>query len=216
MNILIIEDEDIIRDGISEFLIDNGYDVWTSSDGKEGLSKFYEQEFHLIILDIIMPQMNGTDVVQEIRKSSQIPIIMLTALSDEKTQAQCFDIQAADYISKPFSLLILLKRIEALIRRHYPAQNIWTYKEAKVDFTAWTATYQGKDALVKPKEIKLLAILLQHKGQTLSREQILNLIWQDEEAPYDRVIDVYIKNLRKKLHLDCINTIKGVGYKIVI
>ena len=107
-----------------------------------------------------------------------------------------------------------MKRIEALLRARYKTENIWKYKDAVVDFSGYRATYLGKDAAVTPKEIKLLAVLLENAGQVVSRDQILDRIWGEEESPFDRVVDVYVKNLRKKLQLDCIITVKGVGYKL--
>ena len=135
-------------------------------------------------------------------------------VTDEETQVQTFDNLADDYICKPFSLILLLKRIEALLRARYKTENTWKYKDAVVDFSGYRATYLGKDAAVTPKEIKLLAVLLENAGQVVSRDQILDRIWGEEESPFDRVVDVYVKNLRKKLQLDCIITVKGVGYRL--
>lgn len=214
MNILIVEDEIMIQEGVSEFLREQGYEVYCASDGLEGIEKFRQNHIQLVILDIMLPKMNGIEVLREIRRTSEVPILMLTAMGDEGTQVQSFDELADDYICKPFSLIILKKRIDALLRRHYHVHSIWKYGDAIVDFTGYHATYNGADAQVKPKEVMVLALLLEHRGQVLSREQILNHIWGEKEAPYDRVVDVYVKNLRKKLHLDCIVTVKNVGYKI--
>ena len=153
-------------------------------------------------------------MLKELRTFSELPVIMLTAVTDEETQVQTFDNLADDYICKPFSLILLLKRIEALLRARYKTENTWKYKDAVVDFSGYRATYLGKDAAVTPKEIKLLAVLLENAGQVVSRDQILDRIWGEEESPFDRVVDVYVKNLRKKLQLDCIITVKGVGYKL--
>ena len=216
MNILVVEDDATIREGLVEFLSDQGYQVLYAEDGEGGLSLFRENTVHLMILDIMLPKLDGIQVLREVRKTSNIPVLMLTAMSDEQTQVKSFDQLADDFISKPFSLIILKKRIEALLRRHYGEKSIWQYGRAVVDFTGYSATYDGKDAQVKPKELKLLELLLAHNGQALTREQILNRIWGEEEAPFDRVIDVYVKNLRKKLNLTCIVTVKGVGYKIEV
>lgn len=214
MNILVVEDDAVIREGIVEFLSEEGYQVLEAADGEEGLAMFQKNPVHLILLDIMLPKMDGIQVLQEIRRFSKIPVLMLTAMTDEETQVKSFDELADDYMCKPFSLILLKKRVEALLRRNYAESKIFTYGDAVVDFTGFTATYQGEDALVKPKEIKLLEVLTANKGQVMTREQILNSIWGEEEAPFDRVIDVYVKNLRKKLKLDCIITVKGVGYKI--
>ena len=197
MNILIVEDDTAIREGVAEFLKENEYEVFCAEDGEKAL-------------DIMLPKKNGIEVLKELRTFSELPVIMLTAVTDEETQVQTFDNLADDYICKPFSLILLLKRIEALLRARYKTENTWKYKDAVVDFSG----YLGKDAAVTPKEIKLLAVLLENAGQVVSRDQILDRIWGEEESPFDRVVDVYVKNLRKKLQLDCIITVKGVGYKL--
>ena len=214
MNILIVEDDTAIREGVAEFLKENEYEVLCAEDGEKALEILKSKEIHLALLDIMLPKKNGIEVLKELRTFSELPVIMLTAVTDEETQVQTFDNFADDYICKPFSLILLLKRIEALLRARYKTENTWKYKDAVVDFSGYRATYLGKDAAVTPKEIKLLAVLLEHAGQVVSRDQILDRIWGEEESPFDRVVDVYVKNLRKKLQLDCIITVKGVGYKL--
>ena len=214
MNILIVEDDTAIREGVAEFLKENEYEVLCAEDGEKALEILKSKEIHLALLDIMLPKKNGIEVLKELRTFSELPVIMLTAVTDEETQVQTFDNFADDYICKPFSLILLLKRIEALLRARYKTENTWKYKDAMVDFSGYRATYLGKDAAVTPKEIKLLAVLLENAGQVVSRDQILDRIWGEEESPFDRVVDVYVKNLRKKLQLDCIITVKGVGYKL--
>lgn len=214
MKILVVEDEELIREGICEFLESQGYETFEAGDGIEGLELFRKIQPELIILDIMMPKMDGLTMLGEIRRTSRVPVLMLTAMSDEKTQVASFDKLADDYISKPFSLIILKKRVEALLRRSRTSNSVWTCGEAKVDFEGFKAWYREEEADLKPKEIRLLKYLTEHNGQVLTRQQMLDQLWEMEEAPFDRVIDVYIKNLRKKLHLECIKTIKGVGYKI--
>ena len=214
MNILIVEDDTAIREGVAEFLKENEYEVLCAEDGEKALEILKSKEIHLALLDIMLPKKNGIEVLKELRTFSELPVIMLTAVTDEETQVQTFDNFADDYICKPFSLILLLKRIEALLRARYKTENTWKYKDAVVDFSGYRATYRGKDAAVTPKEIKLLAVLLENAGQVVSRDQILDRIWGEEESPFDRVVDVYVKNLRKKLQLDCIITVKGVGYKL--
>ena len=212
--ILIVEDDTAIREGVAEFLKENEYEVFCAEDGEKALEILKSKEIHLALLDIMLPKKNGIEVLKELRTFSELPVIMLTAVTDEETQVQTFDNLADDYICKPFSLILLLKRIEALLRARYKTENTWKYKDAVVDFSGYRATYLGKDAAVTPKEIKLLAVLLENAGQVVSRDQILDRIWGEEESPFDRVVDVYVKNLRKKLQLDCIITVKGVGYKL--
>lgn len=216
--ILLVEDEKIAREGVRDFLISRGYLVTEAVDGEEAVKKFCESEqsvFDLVILDVMLPKMNGILVLKEIRKRSKVPVLMLTALSDEGTQLASFDSLADDYLCKPFSLLILEKRIEALIRRLNDTQkeevSKWAREGVLVDFLEYKGYLNGVDVDLKPKEVELLKLLIENPKVTLRREQILEELWKDE-LPYDRVIDVYIKNLRKKLQIDCIKTVKGVGY----
>jgi len=213
MNILLVEDDAITKDGVTEFLTYQNYDVTAASDGEEALTAFQTNHFDLVILDIMLPKRTGLEILKIIRQTSDVPVLMLTALNDEPTQIDCFNELADDYMSKPFSLMILQKRIESLLRRNHSKKEYWSCGGAEVDFAGFQAFYQGKDAHIKPKELQILQLLIHHEGQVLTRDSILNAIWDISEAPYDRVIDVYIKNLRKKLHLDCIITIKGIGYK---
>ncbi len=216
--ILLVEDEKLAREGVRDFLISRGYLVTEAVDGEEAVKKFYESEqsvFDLVILDVMLPKMNGILVLKEIRKRSEVPVLMLTALSDEGTQLASFDNLADDYLCKPFSLLILEKRIEALMRRLKDTQkeevSKWVREGVLVDFLEYKGYLNGVDVDLKPKEVELLKLLIENPKVTLRREQILEELWKDE-LPYDRVIDVYIKNLRKKLQIDCIKTVKGVGY----
>ena len=213
--ILLVEDEEITREGIEEFLKVKGYEVIAVEDGEEAIAIFQRERFDLVILDIMLPQADGFEVLKRIRQTSETSVLMLTAMDDESTQIMSFEAYADDYMSKPFSLAVLEKRIEALLRKSNTdySRKLWMYNQTKVDFNGFSATYQNELVDVTPKEIKLLRLLLEHKNQALTREQILDHLWGFEEAPLDRVIDVYIKNLRKKLHLDCIKTVKGVGYK---
>ena len=217
--ILLVEDEKIAREGVRDFLISRGYLVTEAVDGEEAVKKFCESGqsiFDLVILDVMLPKMNGILVLKEIRKRSKVPVLMLTALSDEGTQLASFDNLADDYLCKPFSLLILEKRIEALMRRalENPQKeevSKWEREGVMVDFLEYKGYLNGVDVDLKPKEVELLKLLIENPKVTLRREQILEELWKDE-LPYDRVIDVYIKNLRKKLQIECIKTVKGVGY----
>lgn len=215
INILIVEDEEIIREGVSEYLSEVGYNVLNAGDGQEGLDLFLNNRVDLVILDIMLPKLNGFVVLNKIREVSDVPVIMLTAMSDINAQVMSFDEKADDYITKPFSVLILHKRIEALFRRRVQVTKInkWNYNDIEVDFLGFTAKRKDKFIDLKPKEIKLLELLLKYKNQVLTRDQILDILWTIDEAPNNRGIDVYIKNIRKKLELNCIVTVKGIGYK---
>ena len=145
MNILIVEDDTAIREGVAEFLKENEYEVFCAEDGEKALEILKSKEIHLALLDIMLPKKNGIEVLKELRTFSELPVIMLTAVTDEETQVQTFDNLADDYICKPFSLILLLKRIEALLRARYKTENTWKYKDAVVDFSGYRATYLGKD-----------------------------------------------------------------------
>ncbi|WP_343009747.1 response regulator transcription factor [Clostridium celatum] len=215
INILIVEDEKEIREGVSEYLAEVGYSVISAEDGMQAIELFKNNKIDLVILDIMLPKANGFVVLNKIRQESNVPVIMLTAMSDDYTQIMSFDEEADDYITKPFSIIVLHKRIEALIRRGVKVSENkkWCYGDIEIDFEGYSARKNGENIDLKPKEIKLIELLLKYEGKVLTRAQILDNLWRIEEAPNDRVIDVYIKNIRKKLLLDCIVTVKGIGYK---
>lgn len=215
INILIVEDEKEIREGVSEYLAEVGYRVISAEDGMQAIELFKNNKIDLVILDIMLPKANGFVVLNKIRQESNVPVIMLTAMSDDYTQIMSFDEEADDYITKPFSIIVLHKRIEALIRRGVKVSENkkWCYGDIEIDFEGYSARKNGENIDLKPKEIKLIELLLKYEGKVLTRAQILDNLWRIEEAPNDRVIDVYIKNIRKKLLLDCIVTVKGIGYK---
>lgn len=215
INILIVEDEKEIREGVSEYLSEVGYNVISAEDGMQAIELFKNSKIDLVILDIMLPKANGFVVLNKIRQESNVPVIMLTAMSDDYTQIMSFDEKADDYITKPFSIIVLHKRIEALLRRGVKVSENkkWFYGDIEIDFEGYSARKNGENIDLKPKEIKLIELLLKYEGKVLTRAQILDNLWRIEEAPNDRVIDVYIKNIRKKLLLDCIVTVKGIGYK---
>ena len=215
INILIVEDEIEIREGVSEYLSEVGYNVISAEDGMQAIELFKNSKIDLVILDIMLPKANGFVVLNKIRQESNVPVIMLTAMSDDYTQIMSFDEKADDYITKPFSIIVLHKRIEALLRRGVKVSENkkWFYGDIEIDFEGYSARKNGENIDLKPKEIKLIELLLKYEGKVLTRAQILDNLWNIEESPNDRVIDVYIKNIRKKLLLDCIVTVKGIGYK---
>lgn len=210
MKILVVEDDTMIREGLSEFLSESGYTMVQAKDGKEALEKF-NTDIYLVILDIQIPYINGLDVLKEIRKESNLPVLILTAFSNEEFKIDAYTNLADGYIEKPFSLPVLKARIDALLQK----QDIFEYKNVCVNFKSYTAKIDGKMIDINAKELEILKYLLDNAGIALSRAQILDHVWKEsEDVPYDRVIDVYIKELRKKLGLDCITTIRNVGYKL--
>ena len=214
MKILVVEDDKTLREGISEYLSEFGYIVMEAKDGSEAISKF-NNDINLIILDIQIPFINGLDVLKEIRKKSKVPVLMLTTFSDEEFKIEAFTNLADGYVEKPFSLPVLKARIDSLIKKNFGQIEKFEYKNVAVNFTSYTAKINDENIDINAKELEILKCLLDNEGQVLTRMQIIDNVWKEtEEVPYDRVIDVYIKELRKKLELDCIITIRNVGYKL--
>ena len=216
--ILVCEDEDVIRDFVVINLKRAGYDVCDVGCGEDALRVFEEEHgnFDIVLLDIMMPGIDGFTVCKKLReKSSTIGIIMLTARTQEMDKVSGLMFGADDYITKPFSMLLLGKRVMALLRRcgKSPELNQIQMGDITVDFGGYTASGPGGPIDLTPKEIDLLKLLVEHKGLVLTRSQILDELWGYDTPIIDRTIDTYIKNLRKKLSLDRIVTVKGVGYK---
>ena len=215
MKILIVEDEDMIREGISDYLTDCGYETIQAGDGEEALKQFFNHQVDLVLLDIQMPKRNGLEVLSEIRKRSQVPVLMLTAFQDEEYKMSAFAALADGYLEKPFSLSLLKVRVDAIFKRYYDTGCIFTYRDTEVDFDSYSAKVAGQEVAVNAKELEILDYLFKNEGRALTRSQIIDAVWKmTDEVPFDRVIDVYIKELRKKLDLDCILTVRNVGYKL--
>ena len=214
MRLLVVEDDKTLREGIGEYLAEFGYTVIEAKDGREAISKF-NHDINLIILDIQIPFVNGLDVLKEIRRKSKVPVLILTAFSDEEYKIDAFTNLADGYIEKPFSLPVLKARIDSLIKKNFGQIEKFEYKNIEINFTSYTAKINDEKIDINAKELEILKCLLDNEGQALTRMQIIDNVWKEtEEIPYDRVIDVYIKELRKKLGLDCIITIRNVGYKL--
>ena len=215
MKILIVEDDRMIREGVVEFLREFKYEIVEAGDGLEALKKF-NHEINLVILDIKLPSMSGLEVLRKIREKSRVPVLMMTAFSDEESQIMAFSNLADGFMEKPFSLPVLKARVEALLKKTLGEDlREFNYQETKIDFVSFRAEIAGRPVEVKPKELEILKYLFLNEGRVLTREQIIENVWKEsEEIPFDRVIDVYIKELRRKLKLDCIYTVRGVGYKL--
>lgn len=215
MKILITEDDATIREGICAYLSEFNYETIETRDGREALSKFESNKIDLVILDIQIPFINGLDVLRKIREKSNLPVLILTAFSDEEFKITAFSNLADGYIEKPFSLPVLKARIDALITKNYEKFEIFRYKDLEINFSNFSAKINNAEAEISVKEIEVLKYLLLNEDRALTRKQILENVWKkSENIPFDRVIDVYIKDLRKKFGLDCIKTIRNVGYKL--
>ena len=221
LKVLMVDDESRMRKLVSDFLTRKGYEVIEAGDGEEAIDKFYEdKDIALIILDVMMPKMNGWDACKEILKNSNVPIIMLTAKSDEASELNGFDCGADEYISKPFSPKILTARVDALIRRSYSidSSEIIDVGGIIINKAAHIVKINDEEIELSFKEFELLTYFVDNKGIALSREKILNNVWNYDYFGDARTIDTHVKKLRKKLgdKGDYIKTIWGMGYKFEV
>ena len=221
IKVLMVDDESRMRKLVSDFLTRKGYIVIEAGDGEEALDRFYaDKDISLVILDVMMPKMNGWDVCREIRKNSKVPIIMLTAKSDESSELNGFECGADEYIAKPFSPKILTARVDALIRRSYSidSSEVTDVGGIIIDKAAHIVKIDGQEIDLSFKEFELLTYFVDNKGLALSREKILNNVWNYDYFGDARTIDTHVKKLRKKLgdKGDYIKTIWGLGYKFEI
>ncbi len=220
LKILVVDDESRMRKLVRDFLVKQNFEVAEAEDGEDALNQFYEQkDIALIILDVMMPKINGWDVCREIRETSKVPIIMLTAKGEESDELQGFDIGADEYISKPFSPRILVARVEAILRR--TGKNDEEALEIggiSVDRLGHQVTVDGRELELSYKEFELLTYFIENKGIALSREKILNHVWNYDYFGDARTIDTHVKKLRSKLGEkgEYIKTIWGMGYKFEV
>lgn len=219
--ILVVDDESRMRKLVRDFLSKKGYSVLEAADGEAAIDLFFkEKDIALIILDVMMPKMDGWQVCREIRQYSKVPIIMLTALGSEADELKGFSYGVDEYVSKPFSPKILVARVEAILRRtvqdekknHLEADGI------VLDKTAHEVTVDGKSVELSYKEFELLAYFMENRGIALSREKILNAVWNYDYFGDARTIDTHVKKLRSKMGEkgECIKTIWGMGYKFEV
>ncbi|EFX53752.1 response regulator receiver domain protein [Streptococcus cristatus ATCC 51100] len=210
--ILVVEDDTTINQVICEFLKESNYAVTPVFDGGEALLQFEAESFDLVILDMMLPTMSGLDVLKEIRKTSQIPVMILTALDDEYTQLVSFNHLISDYVTKPFSPLILVKRIENILRRNTVSSEI-TVGELTVSIDDCTVYWQEEKMPLTKKEYEILQALAKRKDHLVTRDQLMNTIWGYSELD-SRVLDNHIKNIRKKIPGIPLKTITGMGYQL--
>lgn len=216
--ILIIEDERSIQNVIKAFLEDAGYTVILADDGLEGVEQFRLHKPDLVLLDLMLPKIDGFAVCEILRKESRVPIIMLTALDDDDSQLKGFDALADDYITKPFSMPVVMKRIEAVLRRAEQGSaapsSVIRYKEITLDTDSLTVLVGALSVSLTAREFDILKLLLENQGRVVSREKLLDSIWGYGYIGDEKIVNTHIKNIRKKLGVDYIETIRGAGYKI--
>ena len=217
LKILVVDDETRMRKLVKDFLVKNNYDVIEAEDGEKAVDIFFNSnDIALIILDVMMPKMDGWQVCKEIRAYSKVPIIMLTAKSDEKDELMGFEYGVDEYISKPFSPKILVARVEAILRRSNNLEEVLEAGGIVLDKTAHQVTVDGKPIELSYKEFELLEYFVTNKGVALSREKILNNVWNYDYFGDARTIDTHVKKLRSKMgdKGEYIKTIWGMGYKL--
>lgn len=216
--ILVIEDEKPIQSVLKAFLVDAGYTVLLAGDGVEGLEKFHQHRPDLVLLDILLPGIDGFAVCKTLRQESRVPIIMLTALDDDASQIKGFDAMADDYITKPFSMPLVLRRIEAVLRRSEQGMQsepaVIHYKDITMDTDSFTVHIGQELVPLTTREFEILKFLLENQGRVFTRDHLLNSIWEYDFFGDEKIVNTHIKNIRKKLGAEYIETIRGVGYKI--
>jgi two-component system response regulator VanR len=216
--ILIIEDEIKIAEILTEFLRDYGYDTETAADGIDGLAKIKQNKYDLVLLDIMMPKIDGFATLELIRQISDVPVIIITALETEENQMKGFDLKADDYITKPFSMNLVIRRIEAVLRRKQPEANsdteIIKSGEVTLDTKSCEVKLSGNTVPVTYKEYELIKLFLENKNQVFSRDYLLHNLWGYEYIGDEKVVNNHIMRIRKKLGEDFIVTVRGMGYKV--
>lgn len=221
LKIQVVDDESRMRKLVKDFLTKKNFQVLEAGNGEEAMDIFYEEkDIALIILDVMMPKMDGWEVCREIRKNSKVPIIMLTARSDERDELLGFDLGVDEYISKPFSPKILVARVEAILRRtgQNNPEDVISAGGIVIDKAAHLATVDGKPMELSFKEFELLTYFLENQGIALSREKILNSVWNYDYFGDARTIDTHVKKLRSKMgdKGEYIKTVWGMGYKFEV
>ena len=220
LKVLVVDDEERMRKLISDFLKIKGYETVEAGDGEEAIDVFFaDKEIALIILDVMMPKMDGWEVLKTVREHSKVPVIMLTARTEETDELKGFEYGADEYISKPFSPKILVARVEAILRRSGVNQDeVIRVGGIEVDKSAHSVKIDGKEIELSFKEYELLLYFIENKGIALSREKILNNVWNYDYFGDARTIDTHVKKLRAKMGAkgDYIKTVWGMGYKFEV
>lgn len=213
IRVLFLEDEAIIRDVLREYMQLQGYEVVAACDGEEAMTYLQKESFDMAVLDIMVPKISGIEVLRSIRENKpQMAVIMLTALGDEKTQVDAFNLHADDYVIKPVSPIILLKRMETILRRVKRSERT-EERGLVIRSDAYQAFYDGKSLELTLSEFLLLETLAKEPGRAFTREQLILRIFNEDYIGNDRIIDAHVKNLRKKLPGNYIKTVIGIGYQ---
>ena len=218
MNVLIIDDEDLIRDVVKEYCLNENYKVFEASNGIEGLDILENEDIDIIVLDIMMPKMDGYTFFSKMKEKYNIPKIVLSARGEEYDKLFGFSVGIDDYLTKPFSPRELIARIKAILKRSKKIESdIFIYKGIKVDFKGRVLYIDNKEVNITPKEFELLSFFIKNPNTAITREQILNKVWGYDYFGDDRTIDTHIKILRNKMgpYRDLIVTVRSIGYKFI-
>ena len=214
--ILIVEDEPDIQELLEAYLREAGYETAVAADGVEALSMFQERSFDLVLLDVLLPKIDGFGVCEMIRRQSRLPVVMLTALDGEADQLRGFGLDIDDYVTKPFSMPVLLEKIRVILRRSGNGsrqEDCLRYRDLVVNPDTREALLDGQPLELTTREFELLRLLLASPGRVFTREMLLSRIWGYDSYVEERVVDSHIKNLRHKLKRNYIETVRGVGYR---
>lgn len=218
MKILIVDDEEGIRKVIKEYCLNENYETDESSNGKDALEKLKTNDYDLLILDIMMPEMDGFSMLKDLPEDRKIPTIVLSARGEEYDKLSGFDLGIDDYVTKPFSPKELIARIKAIQKRiNKTLPDIYKYKDLEINFPSHTVKIKNKELELTPKEFDILTYLIKNKNIAISREQLLSNVWGYDFFGDDRTVDTHIKMLRNNLGIyrDNIITVRGIGYKYV-
>ncbi|MDR3147500.1 MAG: response regulator transcription factor [Treponema sp.] len=214
IHILVAEDDEHIGNTIQAFLRDAGYHVELCADGNSAAARLYDAKFHLVILDIMLPGMDGQEILKDFRTVSDAPVIMITALSGDSHEIRAFDNLADDFIAKPFSMQVLIRRVEALLRRSGLLRNEIRVGKLSLNLETYTARWDGEDLPLTLREFEILSLLANNDARVLSHETILARLWGYDYYGNEGTVHTHIKNLRSKLPEDIIKTVRGVGYTL--
>ena len=217
--ILIVEDEQDLRELLGNYLVREGYEVSGAADGMEALSLFSKEHFDLVVLDIMIPKIDGYSVCEVIKKQSEVPVVFLSALNDEKSQIKGYDKQADDYVTKPFSMPVFIRKINALLRRKdgsgaSAGNSLCVCGDIVMNKDTMEVTVSGRSVNLTVREFDLLQMFVKNPGRIFTREVLLDLLWDYDSLVDERIVDTHVKNLRHKMGGDYIETVRGKGYRI--
>ena len=217
--ILIVEDEQDLRDLLDNYLTNEGYEVSKAGDGVEALSLFSKYTYDLVVLDIMIPKIDGFGVCEVIKKQSNVPVVFLSALNDEGSQIKGYDKSADDYVTKPFSMPVFLRKVNALMRRNGTANSsdstpLCICGDIVINKDTMEVLVGSKPVILTVKEFDLLLTLVRNPGRIFTREMLLDLLWDYDSLVDERIVDSHVKNLRHKMGGEYIETVRGRGYRI--